>query len=242
MPTEMRFMNYGYHDDGYAARPIDLDERDVVDRLSIQLYDHVAALADVGRKVVLDVGSGHGGGSYYVAKYLNARRVVGMDVAANAVAFCRRSYHLPNLYFVRGNAEGLPFQDNAFDSVFNVESSHCYGSMDGFLREAKRALRPGGFLHIADLRPGADLPALERQLSGSGLTLIVKKDISANVVRALTLDDERRVAWIQKSAPEPLWSVLLDYSGAIGSKVYKLLESGTVLYQSCLLQKTVPER
>ena len=238
MPTEMRFTNYGYHDDAYAASPITLDESDAVDRLSIQLYDHVAALADIEGKVVLDVGSGHGGGSHYVAKYLNPRRVVGMDLAADAIAFSENNYDLPNLCFVRGHAEDFPFPDDAFDSVINVESSHSFGSMSNFLKEVKRVLRPGGYLHMADLRAGVEVPVLEAELSGSGLAPIQKQDISANVMRALALDHERRVEWIQKSAPEPLWSILLDYAGTKGSKVYNLFESGSILYQSYLLQKT----
>jgi SAM-dependent methyltransferase len=38
------------------------------------------------------------------------------------------------------------------DAVVNIESSHCYESMDTFLSEACRVLRPGGRFFFADLR------------------------------------------------------------------------------------------
>ena len=34
-----------------------------------------------------------------------------------------------------GDSENLPFEDNTFDAVLNIESSHCYASMDKFIKE-----------------------------------------------------------------------------------------------------------
>jgi len=234
----MRFINYGYQDDAQPLSPNKLDECDIEDRLWIQLYDHVATLADIDGKEVLDVGSGKGGGSYYVAKYLNPLKVTGLDLSEDAIVFCEKNYDLPNLGFVRGDAEGTQFAENLFDSVLNVESSHCYGSMERFLKEVKRILKPGGFLHFADLRPDMEVLLLEKQLFSSGLTLIKKKDISSNVLRALTVDHERKMEWIQQCTPQSLWSILLDYSGTKGSKIYNLFETRQIVYLSYLLQKS----
>ena len=43
-----------------------------------------------------------------------------------------------NLSFVEGNAENLPFDDESFDLVYNVESSHCYGDMGAFIEQVHR--------------------------------------------------------------------------------------------------------
>jgi ubiquinone/menaquinone biosynthesis C-methylase UbiE len=45
---------------------------------------------------------------------------------------------------VHGDAENLPFPQVSFDAVINVESAHCYGSIERFLAEVHRVLRPGG--------------------------------------------------------------------------------------------------
>jgi ubiquinone/menaquinone biosynthesis C-methylase UbiE len=235
--AEMRFINYGYQDDAQLLSPIKLDECDIGDRLWIQLYDHVATLADIAGKEILDIGSGKGGGSYYVAKYLNPLKVTGLDLSQSAIMFCEKNYGLSNLVFVCGDAEDTKFPESSFDSILNVESSHCYESMPRFLKGVERILKPGGFLHFADLRPSIELLSLEEQLLGSGLTLIKKKDISPNVLRALTIDHERKMEWIQECTPQALRSILLDYAGTKGSKLYNLLENRQIVYLSYLLQK-----
>ena len=53
---------------------------------------------------------------------------------------------------VKGNAERLPFNDETFDVVLNVESSHLYTRRVNFVREVHRVLKTGGFLCTADVR------------------------------------------------------------------------------------------
>ena len=60
------------------------------------------------------------------------------------VDFCRKKHKLPGLDFVQGNAEDLPFADQSFDAVINVEASHPYFRFPRFLAEVARVLRPGG--------------------------------------------------------------------------------------------------
>ncbi|HYR61691.1 MAG TPA: class I SAM-dependent methyltransferase, partial [Actinomycetota bacterium] len=63
------FMNYGYVESP-ATPAIPLQEADEPDRLCIQLYDRIARPADLRGCDVLEVGSGRGGGSSYVMRYL----------------------------------------------------------------------------------------------------------------------------------------------------------------------------
>ena len=68
---------------------------------------------------------------------------------------------MPGLDFVHGDAENLPFPDESFDAVINVEASHIYPHFDRFLSEVKRVLRPGGhFLHV-DFRNRDNFPSWE---------------------------------------------------------------------------------
>ena len=41
---------------------------------------------------ILEVGSGRGGGVYYMSKYLNAKKVVGVDYSRAQINFCKVLY------------------------------------------------------------------------------------------------------------------------------------------------------
>ena len=63
-----KFMNYGYHADGFNPP---LQESDENERYPIHLYHHVATQIDITDKAVLEIGSGRGGGASYLTRYLN---------------------------------------------------------------------------------------------------------------------------------------------------------------------------
>ena len=72
----------------------DLQPDDEAERYPIALYRHVATLAPVAGRDVLEIGSGRGGGASYVARYLKPRRMVGIDLSGKAVAFSKQAtYH-----------------------------------------------------------------------------------------------------------------------------------------------------
>ena len=87
----------------------------------------------------------------------------------------------------------MPFPDSSFDAVVNIESSHCYESMDTFLAEICRVLRPGGRFIFADLRSKDDVHTLLNQFNGCGLALVKQTDITANVLAALRLENARKL-------------------------------------------------
>jgi ubiquinone/menaquinone biosynthesis C-methylase UbiE len=126
------FMNYGYASLEQQADRLHLSAEDEPDRYFIQLYHHVASGVDVENVDVLEVGSGRGGGASYVARYLKPKTMLGVDFSEQAVDFSNRQHRAPGLSFARGDAESLPLDDANVDVVINVESSHCYGSMEAF--------------------------------------------------------------------------------------------------------------
>jgi ubiquinone/menaquinone biosynthesis C-methylase UbiE len=92
---------------------------------------------------------------------------------------------------VCGDAQAMPFHASSFDAVVNIESSHCYESMDTFLAEVCRVLRPGGRFLFADLRSLDGVKTLREQFNACDLTVEKETDITANVLTALQLDNAR---------------------------------------------------
>jgi ubiquinone/menaquinone biosynthesis C-methylase UbiE len=235
------FMNYGYAplDPGGDLR---LDDADEQDRYFIQLYHHVASAVDLRGLDVLEVGSGRGGGANYIMRYLKPRSVVGVDFSEKAVAFCNSNYAVQGLSFLQGDAESLPFDDNSFDAVVNVESSHCYSSMDAFLAQVRRVLRPGGYLLFADLRDSDRVEMLHEQLNRSGMRLIRRSDIAHHVIEAMNQDSERKMELIRESVSKLFFNSFKEFAGIRGSAIYEGLSAGEVVYQSFILKKSEDER
>lgn len=229
------FMNYGYA--AIPADPITLDATDEANRYSVQLYHAVVNGLNLENLRVLEVGSGRGGGAAYLKRYHKPAVVVGVDFSAKAIALCNNVYNIQGLSFVQGDAEDLPFDDNTFDTVINVESSHCYGSVDAFLAQVRRVLRPGGYFLYADFRDQVKVAGWRRQISDSGLLLINETDITQNVVAALDADDERKTRLINKLAPKLLLNSFKDFSGVKGSAIYTEFRTGVTPYMRFLLQK-----
>jgi len=228
---EVVHTNYGYAPLDGDSGP-DLHEQDEPHRFGIQLYHHVATLADIAGRDVLEVGCGRGGGASYISRYLGTRTMTGVDLDAQAVEFCRRNHRAPGLGFRRGNSEALPFRAGSFDAVVNVESSHCYGSMHRFLCEVKRVLRPGGRLLMADFRSRPRLRTLRRQISHSGFTVEGETSITANVFRALEADSERKLDLIRRRVPAPLRSVFNQFAATEGTPTYEAFRTGAWDYRS----------
>ena len=231
------FMNYGYAPLDPDTEKLALEANDEPDRYCIQLYHHVASAINLEDKEVLEVGSGRGGGSCYIKRYLKPRRMVGVDFSANVVAFCKDAYSVEGLSYMTGDAEQLPFEDESFDAVVNVESSHCYGSIEAFLAQVRRVLRPGGYFLFADLRSRDEFPGLREQLKRSGMEIVTETDIAANVLRALELDDARKKTLIRQSIGK-LWSgTFAAFAGVKGSGIYEDFRSGAEVYHSYVLRK-----
>jgi len=232
------FMNFGYAPVGVQTKKLYLDKKDENNRFCIQLYHHVVSSIDLTDLDVLEVGSGRGGGADYIKRHLKPKTMVGVDFSEDLVAFCKQNYAVEGLSFEVGNAESLPFTDNSFDVVVNVESCHVYVSMDVFLGQVRRVLRKGGYFLFADFRGKKEIDVLREKLHNSGLTLIKETDITPNVVEALNLDNERKSALIKKRIHKQLLvQLFLDFTGSKSSGIYKGLQSGEVIYLSFVLQK-----
>jgi SAM-dependent methyltransferase len=234
---EWRFMNYGYAP-LEPAPSIPLDPADEPDRLCIQLYQHAVGAVDLQGTDVLEVGSGRGGGASYVSRYLQPRSVTGLDFSQEAVDLCNRNRKAPGLSFIRGDAQAMPFPDSSFDAVINIESSHCYPSMERFLSEVHRVLRPRGSFVFADLRTREGLDSLRGQFHADQLTLAEENEITANVLMALRLDNDRKLQLIQELIPWPCRRPFRAFAGIEGTTNYNGFADGRLAYVSAHLTKS----
>lgn len=231
---DLRFMNYGYFSEKIA---LDLSDEDEKDRYSIQLYHHVASQVNLKGLKVLEIGSGRGGGSSYIARYHNVENMLGVDISPTAVDLCNKIYNINNLSFKVGDSESLPFEDNSFDVVINVESSHCYSSMDNFLSEVKRVIKVKGSFLFCDLRRKENLEEMLVSINSNGFTLIEKNDITNNIIQASRKMTEERKLTIRELRVNRWFKKILESFAAIdGSKVNQSFKDGYMCYYSAYCQ------
>ena len=234
---DWKFMNYGFTNTDHEFQPPELDSADESNRCSIQLYHHLAEAVILDGQRVLEIGCGRGGGADYVKRYLKVKTLVGLDYSESAVTLCRKTYPVEGLAFVTGDAEALPFGNQSFDVILNVESSHCYGNMDKFLSEVRRVLRPGGYFLFADFRDSEHLGFLQGQLQSSGMIRLKQTDITPNVVAAMEAEHNQKLGLIQREAPRLLSKLFLEFAGCKGTRVYKRFKTGKSAYLSLVFQK-----
>ncbi len=235
--SEWQFMNYGYVPFPDEA-PLELEPADETQRYPLQLYHYLATRTAVSGLQMLEVGSGRGGGAHYIARYLKPAKMTGMDLAGNAVRFAAKTFRQPNLEYVQGNAEALPFPDASFDVVINVESCHAYGSVPNFLQEVRRVLRPGGVLVLTDMRGEPGLKLLQQHLHDSGMQVLEETDITQNVVRAIETEEPVKKERIRRLVPKWLVPAFEEFAGVKDSAIHRDLSNRDLIYYRWKLQKT----
>jgi SAM-dependent methyltransferase len=235
--ADWTFMNYGYASLEPGNPVPELSKDDEPDRSFIQLYHSILHGRSLAGGDVLEVGCGRGGGCSYIARYLKPRSVCGVDLSSKAVRFCRRKHRVPTLKFKVGDSERLPFKDESFDAVVNVESSHCYPSIDRFFSEVRRILRPGGTFHIADLWDDVRVEWFHSLLKNSGMEIEEGGDITPNVITAMRRDSARRIELFRKTLFAPLVMFFQEFAGNEESRIFRKFEDRRVFYYGYLLRK-----
>src|SRR5260370_17666909 len=100
---------------------------------------------------VLDVASGGGHTAYAFAPHV--ARVWATDITEEMLALVRAEIDkrkLANVRVAYAKAEALPFEDESFDLVTCRIAPHHFDSIALFLEEARRVLKSGATLAIAD--------------------------------------------------------------------------------------------
>jgi ubiquinone/menaquinone biosynthesis C-methylase UbiE len=220
------FFNMGYEEDPPMALP--LEASDEPNRIFIQFYHRTATQVDLTGKRVLEVSCFHGGGASYLVRTLHPASYTGLDLNRAGIDFCRKRHNLPGLNFVCGDAENLPFPDQSFDAVINIEASSYYPSLPRFLAEVARVLCPGGHFLYADLRGRDHIAKWEEELSNSPMRLMSERVISEQVARGLEKNVPRYQELNHYSPRTPVRAFLLTMYLL---KICHALQSGELSYR-----------
>jgi SAM-dependent methyltransferase len=128
-------------------------EYDPVHSDSEQLQQLIAYLAVEPEGLYLDLGTGNGYVAFAVAEHHGDCRVVGVDIADQAIGKnqerARRSKH-SNLEFRTTDGVTLDFPDGTFDGVISRYAFHHFPEPSTTLGEIRRVLKDSGRLVIAD--------------------------------------------------------------------------------------------
>lgn len=230
------FMNYGYEDEKNLAT-LRLNVEDEPFRYFIQLYNFVVNEINLEDKNIVEVGCGRGGGGSFLVRYKNPQSYTGIDLSETAINWCKQRLVFANAKWMQGYADALPIANNSVDVVINVESSHCYPSMEKFLSEVKRTLKPNGYFAFCDLRRAAEINKLEQNMTHSGLKILKQVEITPQVLRALDHVSQTREQNIQSVFPPLFRRAVRDFAAIKDTVIYEMLKDGRMKYFFYLMQK-----
>lgn len=201
----------------------------------LRLYEHTVRETPLEGSDVLEVSCGRGGGARFLAGAFGPRRYVGVDICDANVRLARLRSKGPGIEFEVGTAEQLEFADASFDVVVNIEASHLYDDRRRFFAEAFRVLRPGGHFCYADGCWADD--DCTHDLREAGFEVVERLEITANVLRALRLDNLRREALFDSMPTPALRKEYKDWGGVVGYRAYQRFEGGQTRYFSYRLRR-----
>ena len=234
--SHVTFLNFGYVADDTPRRAVVTLPPFHLNKSCIDLVLELVGDEPLAGRKVLDVGCGRGGTVSVYVDHFSARWVQGLDLSPNAVRFCASAHRHPNVAFLNGDAQQLPFVDGSFDVVSNVESSVTYPDRAAFYREVWRVLVPGGAFLYTDFIRRDRLPAYREELRGAGLAMEVDRDITRNVLlsRDQTASVHKATFTGQSDATD-----MANFLGTPGSQIYQDLAEGRALYGMFRLRKPV---
>ncbi|CAG8557938.1 6762_t:CDS:2 [Dentiscutata heterogama] len=151
-----------YHNVEGAVYPMPNDE-DEQDRLHLQHFlmrylwqsnfsAPIDQILNTSGAQVLDIGCGAGSWSFDMATTYPAVEIFGVDISPLQPTQIKPK----NFTYVKANVlEGLPFEDNTFDYVYQRFMLYAYTKDDwpAVMNELVRVLKPGGFLELMEPSP-----------------------------------------------------------------------------------------
>jgi SAM-dependent methyltransferase len=226
---DMPFIDWGYEEDPPMGIPLPPEQEP--HRYGIQLYHATASQWDIAGKKVLEVSCGHGGGAEYLATTMKPASYTGLDINAPGIEFCREHRRQPNLDFVCANAQELPFENDTFDAIINVEAGHLYADFNAFLREVNRVLKPGGHFLYADCRGQRDIPEWDATMAAFPLRKISGKAINKEICLGMDGSSVASLELLNTKIPAIFRGASSEFYCLPGSLMYRRTQSGHISYR-----------
>lgn len=213
-----------------------LEPEEEGERLALSLYHYSASKLPLQGLDVLEVGSGRGGGAYFLHRYHNSHSLTGLELTCNGVNLCNRNYQSPGLKFVTGNAVEMPFKKQSFDVVISVESFHALPDRIAVIHELMRVLKPGGYFTCLDVIDKVVYDIILNLLNEVGMIIKSVEMITDRVIAAMHQDNERKIRKINNTVPTPFRKVAAFFAGTTGSYPYLKLKCGESIYYNLVAQ------
>ena len=107
-------------------------------------------LVEPGGKDVVDIGCG--GGALVRAMAARGARVTGVEISEEQLASAICADDESGARYLVGRAQQLPLEDASVDAAVFMRTLHHVPphELDAALREARRVLRPGGVVYVAE--------------------------------------------------------------------------------------------
>lgn len=158
--NNLNYMNFGYWDEDN----INLTRANeklcdyVYNQLSINNINNIKKIKNSNdNNKILDIGCGYGEQDFYWNKKYKCE-IIALDISEKQINYAinkaidnNNNNNNKEIKFLTGNACNLPFPNNSFKYIINLESAFNYNPRIEFFKEAYRVLEVGGELIIADI-------------------------------------------------------------------------------------------
>ena len=206
---------------------LELEASDEPNRGCIQLYHSTASQVDLKGEKVLRGRWRPWGRRLIYQTLLGAGLLHGTGPEPDLYRVLPKKTPAARPDFVQGDAQDLPFPDESFDAVVNVESANYYPDQARFFNEVARVLRPGGHFLYTDCQPPAGVAVWEATLAKAPLRKLSQRDINAEVMLGMEKHSEHWLDVVDRHAPSFMRSTLREGLPVPGGRHYQGLQDGT---------------